>query len=229
MCAVPCRREVAPESIQPRSWGKSISWLRPCIKSAASLNVRQLKLGHLHFLGHLRFGVFCLWNTPFALTLSARPPIGSRSRRLHRGADSYARALCTGGLGRSAGAASLQYQTSVERPERYRRDGALLRNPSTSALRHPANWRPTGYPIDMTALMQRRSALHARLNSRMISCRGVNAWSAVRNRHLLPDRHHGWGPANLAIVPLLISVGSLVPFRKSPQRDLAHIVNAALA
>jgi hypothetical protein len=72
MCAVPYRREAAPESIQPRSWGKSISWLRPCIKSAASLNVRQLKLGHLHFLGHLRFWVFCLWNTPFALALSAR-------------------------------------------------------------------------------------------------------------------------------------------------------------
>src|SRR5450755_502054 len=30
----------------------------------------------------------------------------------------------------------------------------------------------------MTALMQRCSALHATLNSRMISCNGVNAWPA---------------------------------------------------
>src|SRR5260370_17299855 len=37
---------------------------------------------------------------------------------------------------------------------------------------------PTGYPIDMTVLMQRCSALHARLNSRMIPCKAVNTWSA---------------------------------------------------
>ena len=40
-CAVPCRREVAPESNDPRNGGKSVSWLGPWGKSAAGPNVRQ--------------------------------------------------------------------------------------------------------------------------------------------------------------------------------------------
>jgi hypothetical protein len=50
---------------------------------------------------------------------------------------------------------------------------------------------------------------------------------AERPGHL--DRGRRRGPRNSSIVPLRVSVGSLMPLRKSPQRDLAHIVNAALA
>jgi hypothetical protein len=56
-CAVPCRREGAPKSDTPRSWGKSVvqpgPWLRFCRRFQNPSNG----------IWHRRRGVFCLWKT----------------------------------------------------------------------------------------------------------------------------------------------------------------------
>jgi hypothetical protein len=61
----------------------------------------------------------------------------------------------------------------------------------------------------MTAATLR--ALHARLNSRMISHNGVNAWSADHTITgiLLLNRHHGWGPRELAIISVRVSLAEV--------------------